>query len=113
MDHAQRETPTGRSPEQGGTSAEELAYRLCQQELLAGFGRLALETQDFTSLLQEATRLCAEGMHTRFCKVMEYLPDEDQFIVRAGVGWKPGVVGARTGADLQSPPATPFARASP
>jgi hypothetical protein len=104
MGQAQRETFTGRSPEQGGTSAEELAYRLRQQELLAGFGRLALETQDFTSLLQEATRLCAEGMHTRFCKVMEFLPAQNEFVVRAGVGWKPGVVGAaRTGADLDSP----------
>jgi PAS domain S-box-containing protein len=34
---------------------------------------------------------------------MEYLPDENQFIVWAGVGWKPGVIGSRTGADLESP----------
>ena len=28
MDHEQREASPGRSPEQGGTSADELAYRL-------------------------------------------------------------------------------------
>ncbi|MFD0464766.1 PAS domain S-box protein [Microvirga aerilata] len=113
MGHAQRKTSTGRSPEQGGTLAEELAYRLRQQELLAGFGRLALEMRDFESLLQEATRLCAEGMHTRFCKIMEYLPHEDRFIIRAGVGWKPSVVGARTGADLQSPTGYAFRTGQP
>jgi hypothetical protein len=36
MNHEQRDTLPGRSPEQGGTSADELAYRLHQQELLAG-----------------------------------------------------------------------------
>src|SRR5919112_5794977 len=103
MSHERSGAATRRSPDQEGTSAEELAYRLRQQELLAAFGRLALEMQDFTSLLQEATRLCAEGLHTRFCKAMEYLADEDQFIARAGVGWKPDVIGSRTGADLDSP----------
>ena len=35
---------------------------------------------------------------------MEFLPTEDELVVRAGVGWKPGVVGvARTGTDLDSP----------
>ena len=103
MNYEQRELPPGRSPEQGGTSADELAYRLHQQELLAGFGVLALRTANFMELLQEATRLCAQGLHTRYCKAMEYLPDEDTFVVRAGVGWKPGTIGARTGADLERP----------
>jgi hypothetical protein len=42
MNHEQRDTLPGRSPEQGGTSSDELAYRLHQQELLASFGVLAL-----------------------------------------------------------------------
>jgi len=90
-------------PEQQGTSTDETAYRLHQQELLTEFGSFALRTHDFGLLLEEATRLCAEGLHTRFCKAMEFLPDEDRFIVRAGVGWKPGVIGSKIGADLESP----------
>src|SRR3712207_9013493 len=39
----------------------------------------------------------------RSCKAMEYLSDEDQFMVRAGIGWELGVIGSRTGADLDSP----------
>jgi PAS domain S-box-containing protein len=44
---------------------------------------------------------------------MEYLPDEDQFIVRAGVGWKPGVVGSRTEANLESPTGYAFKNGEP
>ncbi len=113
MNHEQREATPGRSPEQGGTSADELAYRLHQQELLAGFGVLALRTPDFMDLLQEATRLCAQGLHIRYCKAMEYLPDEDRFVVRAGVGWKPGTIGSMTGADLDSPTGYAFRRGEP
>jgi two-component sensor histidine kinase len=36
--------------------------------------------------------------------VLQYLPDEKRFLVRAGVGWGEGVVGeARIGADVESP----------
>jgi hypothetical protein len=35
---------------------------------------------------------------------LEYLPKEDRLLVRAGVGWKPGVIdNATLGADLESP----------
>ena len=48
--------------------------------------------------------MTALGMGVRFCKVLEYLPHENQFLVRAGVGWHEGVVGhARLGAELSSP----------
>ncbi|WP_410218481.1 sensor histidine kinase [Paracoccus sp. (in: a-proteobacteria)] len=91
------------APEQGGGAAEELAYRLRQQQLAADFGLYALRTRDTDALLQEATRICALGLHSEFCKVMRYLPSEEQFIVQAGVGWKPGVIGfARLGADAES-----------
>lgn len=91
-------------PEQGGGAAEELAYRLRQQQLSAEFGLFALKTHDVAALLQEATRVCAQGLQCRMCKVMEYLTADRQFVVRAGVGWRPGIVGhARAGADLESP----------
>jgi len=102
------------APEQGGSVAEELAYRLRQQQLTAEYGHFALRTHDTAALLQEATRVCALGLQSEFCKAMEYLPDERQFIVRAGVGWKPGVVGyARAGADLESPAGYAFRTGEP
>ncbi|HYI73111.1 MAG TPA: PAS domain S-box protein [Skermanella sp.] len=83
---------------------DELAYRLRQQRLLADFGFFALRCRDLDHLLQRATELCAEGMGTNLCKVLEWLADQDQLLMRAGVGWADGLVGHATiGADLESP----------
>ncbi|WP_052764117.1 PAS domain S-box protein [Microvirga massiliensis] len=87
------------------TPAEHLlAYRLHQQSLLAEFGQFALGCGSFDDLLQRATELCARGLRTPFAKVLEYCPAENRLLVRAGVGWAPGIVGVATiGADLESP----------
>ena len=85
-------------------SGEELILRLRQQELVAGFGRFALREDDLQATLDEACRLAAEGLQTRFAKVLEWLPAEGRFLARAGVGWRPGLVGsARIGSDIASP----------
>jgi two-component sensor histidine kinase len=78
--------------------------RLRQQELLAELGVLALKGTPFQELLDHTARLSAEGLQAEFCKVMEHLPAENRLLVRAGVGWEPGIVGTATiGADLDSP----------
>jgi two-component sensor histidine kinase len=66
---------------------DELPYRLRQQSLLGEFGRIAMQTRDHRQILQRATELCAQGLEARFAKVLEYLPDENRLMVRAGVGW--------------------------
>jgi PAS domain S-box-containing protein len=90
-----------------GRLADELAYRTRQHELLARFGAAALRSTDVDALLQEATRLCAEALRTELCKALERVsgPDgREALLVRAGVGWAPGVVGkAFVEADLASP----------
>jgi len=71
---------------------------------LAELGVGALQGAGFEQLLDDTARLTAEGLRTEFCKVLEYIPTENRFLVRAGVGWEPGVVGVATiGADLASP----------
>jgi len=81
-----------------------LRQRIRQQEILAELGVGALQGTGFDELLADAARLTAEGLRTEFCKVLEYIPAENRFLVRAGVGWEPGVVGvASIGADLASP----------
>jgi two-component sensor histidine kinase len=85
-------------------SAPELTVRLHQQGLVAAYGRFALETDDLQTILDEASCVAADGLKVRFAKVLQCLPEEQAFLVRAGVGWKPGVVGhARVGGDLDSP----------
>ena len=49
-------------------------------------------------------RLVAEGLEADLAKVLEYVASEKRLLLRAGVGWAPGLVGVATiGADLGSP----------
>jgi two-component sensor histidine kinase len=81
-----------------------LWQRIRQQEILAELGVSALQGASFDELLEGTARLTAEGLRVEFCKVLEHFPSENRFLVRAGVGWGPGVVGAASvGADLASP----------
>ncbi len=79
------------------TSAAEqfallLERRTRQQVLIASFGRFALRQINRPALMQEAARLAAEGLHASFSKVLEHESATDTLIVRAGVGWGPGVI---------------------
>ncbi|MBS0232523.1 MAG: GAF domain-containing protein [Proteobacteria bacterium] len=90
-------------PSVEGTAAK-IAARERQQEILAELGVLALRGTPLPELLDETTRLAAEGLESEFCKILEYLPDVNRLIMRAGVGWPEGTVGQATlGADLESP----------
>jgi two-component sensor histidine kinase len=81
-----------------------LRLRIRQQELLAELGVLALQGTSFIGLLNHTARMTAEGLGAEYCKVLEYIPGDNRFLVRAGVGWDEGVVGkASVGADLESP----------
>jgi two-component sensor histidine kinase len=88
----------------GPPSSPALERRIRQLEILAGLGVTSLQGATFDLLLDDAVRLTAEGMQAEFCKVLEHRPAEQCFIVRAGVGWEPGVVGVATvGDDIASP----------
>ncbi len=85
-------------------SVEALRLRVRQQEMLSEFGVLALKGTPFPELLDHAARLVADGLKAEFAKVLKYLPEENRFLVCAGVGWGPEVVGQATiGGDLASP----------
>ena len=85
-------------------TARTLRQRIRQQELLAELGVLALQRTSFSDMLNHTARLTAEGLGAEYCKVLEYIPAENRFLVCAGVGWEEGIVGsASVGADLASP----------
>jgi two-component sensor histidine kinase len=93
--------PTNEAPD---PLLHALHHRVRQQEILAELGVGALQGPGFDQLLADTARLTAEGLRTEFCKVLEYIPTENRLLVRAGVGWEPGVVGVVSiGADLASP----------
>ena len=85
-------------------SIENLRLRVLQQEMLSDFGVIALKGIPFPELLDRAARIVAEGLRAEFAKVLKYLPEDNRFLVCAGVGWGPNVVGnATVGADMASP----------
>ena len=89
-------------------TTRSLHQRIRQQEILAELGVCALRKSPLIDLLDQTAQLTAEGMECHFCKVLEYVPNENRFLVRAGVGWHEGVVGIATvGADLESQPGSP------
>ncbi len=70
--------------------------QLRQQTVLAKFGELALKSDSLDKILAEACRLVGEGLGTDLAKVMKLEDDGETLLVRAGVGWKPGIVGVLT-----------------
>ncbi|WP_158537160.1 histidine kinase dimerization/phosphoacceptor domain -containing protein [Humitalea rosea] len=79
-----------------GTAADataELLRRTRQQSMVAGFGRIALRGGDQGALMQEAARLAAEGVRTALAMVLQHDPATDTLVLRAGIGWRAGVVG--------------------
>lgn len=74
-------------------SREQLIER---QRVLAKFSEFALRSGDLQEVLDEACRLVGEALGTDLSKVLEVQPDGRSLLVRAGVGWRPGIVGETT-----------------
>lgn len=67
---------------------------LQRQQVLADFGELAIRSQNLDEILMEACRLVSEALNADCAKVLEIQEDRRELLVRAGVGWATGVVGA-------------------
>jgi signal transduction histidine kinase/ActR/RegA family two-component response regulator len=79
--------------------------RARQQETVASLGELALRERDLQKVLDETTARVAQTLEVEFCKVLELLPGGEQVLLRAGVGWRPGLVGSArvsAGSDSQA-----------
>jgi PAS domain S-box-containing protein len=64
-----------------------------RQAALTRLEQLASEQLDLCGLLRGAAAIVAEALAVDFCKILELLPDAGNLLVRAGVGWREGVVG--------------------
>lgn len=64
-----------------------------RQRVLADFGEAALRNEDLDAVLAEACRLVSEALGTELAKVLEIDHEKGELLVRAGVGWNPGIVG--------------------
>jgi two-component system sensor kinase FixL len=75
---------------------EEIRARVRQQQLAVELGRAALAGMDLTLLMNQACTVVSQSFNVEYCKVLELLPDGDALLLRAGVGWKEGLVGHAT-----------------
>lgn len=83
--------------------AQEAKALARQQAAVARLGQLALAGGSLPSLMNEATAVVARTLRLEYCKVLELLPHGRSLLLRAGVGWKPGLVGrAQVGVETDS-----------
>ena len=91
-----------------------LGYRLEQQAALSNFGMEALKSSGVPDLLDQAAKTAALGMRATLSKILEYRKAENDLLIRAGEGWRDGVVGEVSfGTDLESPAGYAFQTGSP
>ena len=69
-----------------------LGYRLEQQAALSNFGMEALKSSSVVDLLDEAAKTAALGMRASLSKILEYRKIENDLLIRAGIGWRAGVI---------------------
>ena len=106
-------TPNIEASPQPAVFESNLTVRLRQQEILAELGVLSLRGVSFQDLLDAAVRMAAEGLEAQLSKVLEYIPAENRLLMRAGVGWDPGIVGTASMGPIWSlPPGSLCALAS-
>jgi PAS domain S-box-containing protein len=83
----------------------DLATRARQQAAVAELGRRALAELEFSVVLEAAVESLASTLDVQFVKVLELPPDGGPLRLRAGLGWRDGLVGHLTvgsGVDSQA-----------
>ncbi|KXK31733.1 MAG: diguanylate cyclase/phosphodiesterase [Candidatus Brocadia sinica] len=75
---------------------KEIRNRAIQQEVVSKIGQRALAGIDLTTLLDEIVAMVAQTFSVEYSKILELLPDGKALLLRAGIGWKEGLVGQAT-----------------
>lgn len=74
-------------------SEDALRERVSQQESVGRLGQAAVSA-GLDELLDQAVREVSENLGVELVKVLEVLPGGDSLLLRAGCGWREGVVGS-------------------
>jgi PAS domain S-box-containing protein len=80
----------------------ELRARVSQQEVVTRLSHRALNERDLDGLMDEVVRSVADTLGMDYCKVLELHSDRDELALRAGVGWREGIVGSATVATIEN-----------
>jgi PAS domain S-box-containing protein len=71
----------------------ELRIRASQQEAVARLGAEALTELGLQRFLDDCVKTVAETLDVELVKILELVPGDAELLLRAGTGWKPGLVG--------------------
>lgn len=92
----------------------EIAKLRRQQTAIAKFGSFALNESNLQAILNEAARVCAEGLGTKYSKICRFRPEEGDLLIEAGFGWRVGLIGnVVSRADASSPQGRAFTTGDP
>jgi PAS domain S-box-containing protein len=72
---------------------EAMNARAEQQAAVVQIGQLALSGRELAGLFEDCCALVARTLGVEFCKILELAPAGETLLLRAGVGWKNGLVG--------------------
>ncbi|MBK9258456.1 MAG: GAF domain-containing protein [Polyangiaceae bacterium] len=70
-----------------------LDTRARQQAEVAALGVRALQAKDLQTVFDDAVTTVTRTLGTDFAKLLEFAEDKQELVLRAGVGWKEGLVG--------------------
>lgn len=76
-------------------TAQQLDRRTTQQAVVARFGQRALAGAEVRDLQDEAAALAASTLGVEFGEVLELVAEEQVLVLRAGTGWREGLLGTR------------------
>jgi diguanylate cyclase (GGDEF)-like protein/PAS domain S-box-containing protein len=72
---------------------QKLQDQIAQESIISLFGKKALEMLEISALMTEGVNLITQTLKVEFCSILELLPNETTFFLKAGAGWKTGLVG--------------------
>ncbi len=92
----QRLTDAGVKATHSAGVDRQLETRARKQRAVALLGLRALGRGNLQELMDAAVGLVADVLDLEYCKVLELLPNRQELLLRAGVGWHDGLVGEAT-----------------
>ena len=94
-------------------TAQQLDQRTTQQAVVARFGQRALAGAEVRELQDEAAALAASTLGVEFGEVLELAAEGEVLVLRAGTGWRQGLLGARITVGPQTQAGTVVVTGSP
>lgn len=75
---------------------QKLKNQIEQESIISLFGKKALALVEITELMEETVNLIAQTLNVKYASILELLPNEATFLLKAGTGWQEGLIGKAT-----------------